>query len=129
MTPSITRSAPSTATNPASASTARPPARSRAASPAGCARAGSSSTAVTPTPRLRSSMPAHSASPPLLPAPTSSATRRPATLPPAARIRRACTASPNAARRIRTPSGVRSISTASASRTCRAVHTPLMGRA
>ena len=55
----------------------RPPARRRAASPSAWARCGSSSTAVTPTPRRRSSAPAHRASPPLSPAPTSSATRRP----------------------------------------------------
>ena len=78
---------------PVPAATLRPPARRSAASPSAWARCGSSSTAVTPTPRRRSSAPAHRASPPLSPAPTSSATRRPAAVgrASAARPRRART--------------------------------------
>ena len=78
--PSSTRSARAIAAAPSGPGRddRGPPARRSAARPSAWARCGSSSTAVTPTPRRRSSAPAHRASPPLSPAPTSSATRRPA---------------------------------------------------
>ena len=53
------------------------PARRSAASPPWCALSGSVSTAVTRIPLARRNAPAYSASPPLLPEPTSSTTWRP----------------------------------------------------
>ena len=77
-----------------------------------------SSTASTAAPRRASIAPAHSASPPLSPAPTSSSTRAAYTEPSRSAI---ATASPVAARCISAPSGSRAISSASAARTCSTV--------
>ena len=87
--PSTTRSAPATAA--VAAGTRPPPSRRPAAAgraqrgePVGV-RARESRTAVTRAPRRASRAPAHSASPPLLPPPTSRTTRRPVTPPACAR--------------------------------------------
>src|SRR5699024_7318571 len=90
-------------------------------------RSGLSNTATTPTPRRRRYAPAHNASPPLLPAPTSRTTRRPATFPVrSANNRAAETDTPNAARRINVPSDTRRMSRCSATRTRSVVHMPRM---
>jgi hypothetical protein len=120
--PSITRSG-----SPISSAT-RPPALRSAARPSRCALSGASSTAVTATDRRRRKAPAHSASPPLLPAPTSSVTCRPAVPPVWSRsIASAWVATPYAALRMSAPSGVRASSRSSAALTWSVVQIPSTG--
>src|SRR4051794_31055362 len=120
--PSTTRSAPASSAPPSSGSACRPPAASNAASPCSCTAA-PSRTASTRAPLRASRAPAHSASPPLLPAPTSSTTRDPVTRPRRARSSPAHTAaSPAAARCMRAPDGVRARSRSSAARTSATLH-------
>ena len=112
-TPSITRSVAA-----GTVSAMRPPAARNAASALGWALSGLSRTAQAPAPRRFSSVAAHSASPPLSPEPTTAHTVRPLTVPSSRMI---AVVSPNAARRISTPSGSEASNGASASRICWAV--------
>src|SRR5699024_4513889 len=76
-------------------------------------------------PLRRRYAPAHSASPPLLPAPTSNTTRRPEAVPTCSTSSRAAvTDTPNAARRINVSAGIRRINSCSAARTRSVSHTP-----
>ena len=97
----------------------RAPARRTAASPPAWVRSGLSSTAVTCMPRRRRYAPAYRASPPLLPDPTSSTTRRPGCGDGTRSDTSAATA--NDARRIRVSSPSRSRAMASTARICSTV--------
>src|SRR5680860_1551575 len=115
--PSTTRSARPSCPRAVAASATRPPARRRAPRPPPCTRP-EVSTASTRTPRAARRAPAHEASPPLLPGPTSSTTRRPYTPPVRRRSSPTTTlASADAARCIRAPSRRSAIAACSAART------------
>ena len=115
-TPSITRSVAA-----GGLPTVRPPAFRNARSAPGWVLSGLSSTAEALTPRRRSSVAAHRASPPLFPEPTTAQTERPRTPPVRRSSDATAPASPVAARRISVPSGSDASSGASAARITSAV--------